>query len=171
VVLYAEGEQDYRLRALTRSPVYRAPLDAESEAWLAGRWQELAGAAAQRDEIQIDGRSIAMRGRSKDLAWFDFAELCEGPRAASDYIALATEFQTLLVGGIPTFDRMNEDAARRFVNLIDEVYDRHVKLVCTAAALPVALYAGTRLAGAFERTASRLIEMQSAEYLATAHRG
>jgi cell division protein ZapE len=171
VVLYAEGQQDYRLRALTRSPVYRAPLDADSEAWLAGRWQELAGTPAQRDEIRIDGRTLVMRGRSQDLAWFDFAELCEGPRAASDYIALATEFQTLLVGGIPTFDRMNEDAARRFVNLIDEVYDRHVKLVCTAAAAPVALYAGTRLAGAFERTASRLIEMRSAEYLGTAHRG
>ena len=67
-------------------------------------------------------------------------------------------------------DRNNEDAARRFVNLIDELYDRHVNLVCTADAAPVALYSGTRLQGAFERTASRLIEMQSAEYLATPHK-
>lgn len=169
-VLYAEGEQDYRLRALTRSPVYRASLDAGAEAWLAQRWEELAGAPAQGGEIQVDGRAIALRGRTQDLAWFDFVELCEGPRSTTDYIELAREFQTLVIGGIPTFDRLNEDAARRFVNLIDEVYDRHVKLVCSADASPVALYSGTRLAGAFERTASRLIEMQSAEYLGTPHR-
>ena len=76
-----------------------------------------------------------------------------------------------MVAGIPSFDANNEDAARRFVNLVDELYDRQVTLVCTAAAAPVALYSGSRLAGAFERTASRLIEMQSAEYLARAHRG
>lgn len=76
----------------------------------------------------------------------------------------------MLLGGIPHFNRMNEDAARRFVNLIDELYDRHVNLVCTAQDAPPALYSGQRLAGAFERTASRLIEMQSADYLAAAHR-
>lgn len=171
VVLYAEGEQDYRLRALTRSPVYRTPLDEGADAWLAQRWQELAGDPAQAGEIEIEGRAIAMRGRGQDMAWFDFAQLCEGPRSASDYIALSRQFHTLLVGGIRHFDRMNEDAARRFVNLIDEVYDRHVKLVCSAECSPVELYTGTRLAGAFERTASRLIEMQSAEYLGTPHRG
>jgi cell division protein ZapE len=171
VVLYAEGEQDYRLRALTRSPVYREGLDDGADAWLAQRWQELAGVPAQSGQIEIDGRAIGFHGRDKDIAWFDFTELCEGPRSTTDYIELAREFQTLLVGGIPCFDRLNEDAARRFVNLIDEVYDRHVKLVCTADASPVALYTGTRLAGAFERTASRLIEMQSAEYLGTPHRG
>ncbi|WP_345781308.1 cell division protein ZapE [Pseudoxanthomonas sp.] len=171
VVLYAEGEQDYRLRALTRSPVYRTPLDAGADAWLAQRWQELAGDPAQAGEIEIEGRAIALRGRGKDIAWFDFSELCEGPRSATDYIELSREFHTLLIGGIPHFDRKNEDAARRFVNLIDEVYDRHVKLVCSADTSPVELYAGTRLAGAFERTASRLIEMQSAEYLGTPHRG
>ena len=102
--------------------------------------------------------------------WFDFAALCEGPRGPSDYIEIAREFNTILLGGIPHFDRMNEDAARRFVNLIDELYDRQVNLVCTAQDAPPLLYSGTRLAGAFERTASRLIEMQSAEYLGTAHR-
>ena len=94
-----------------------------------------------------------------------------GPRAASDYIEIASEFHTVLIGGIPLFDGSNDDPARRFVNAIDEFYDRQVTLVCTAAAPAVALYHGTRLAGAFERTASRLIEMQSAEYLARTHRG
>ena len=77
----------------------------------------------------------------------------------------------MLLGGIPVFDARHDDAARRFVTLVDELYDRHVNLVCTAAAPPPLLYAGERLAGAFERTASRLVEMQSAEYLALEHRG
>ena len=111
-----------------------------------------------------------MRGRGKSIAWFDFAALCEGPRGPSDYIEIAHEFNTVLLGGIPAFDRLNEDAARRFVNLIDELYDRHVNLVCTASTSPIELYTGQRLQGAFERTASRLIEMQSAEYLGTPHR-
>ena len=99
------------------------------------------------------------------------AATCEGPRSTDDYIEIAREFGIVLLGGVPTFDAGNEDAARRFVNLVDEFYDRQVTLVCTAAAAPVALYRGSRLAGAFERTASRLIEMQSAEYLARTHRG
>ena len=98
-------------------------------------------------------RSISF-ARSSTLREFQ-----RGPRLAS-----------CLLGGIPRFDALNEDAARRFVNLIDELYDRHVNLVCTAADAPTALYTGTRLQGAFERTASRLIEMQSAEYLATPHK-
>ncbi|MBB4128657.1 cell division protein ZapE [Xanthomonas translucens] len=171
VELYAEGTEDYRMRALTRSPVYRAPLDAQSDAWLHGRWGELSGNdAARSGNIVIEARKIPVRGRGKSIAWFDFAALCEGPRGPSDYIEIAREFNTVLLGGIPHFDRMNEDAARRFVNLIDELYDRQVNLVCTAQDPPPQLYSGERLAGAFERTASRLIEMQSAEYLATAHR-
>ncbi|CAO3298324.1 TPA: AFG1 family ATPase [Stenotrophomonas maltophilia] len=171
VELYAEGTEDYRMRALTRSPVYRAPLAADSDEWLATRWNELSGGQpAKPGNIEIEGRKIPVRGRGKSIAWFDFAALCEGPRGPSDYIEIAHEFNTVLLGGIPAFDRLNEDAARRFVNLIDELYDRHVNLVCTASTSPVELYTGQRLQGAFERTASRLIEMQSAEYLGTPHR-
>ena len=175
-VLELAGDTDYRLRALTRSPVYRAPLDAGSDAWLEQRWGELGGDSGasggrHRDAgLQIEGRRIPVRARCKGMAWFDFDALCEGPRGASDYIAIARECHTVLVGGIPVFDDTRDDAARRFVTLIDELYDRHVNLVCTAAAAPMALYAGTRLAGAFERTASRLVEMQSADYLAREHR-
>jgi cell division protein ZapE len=172
VVLRSDGQEDYRLRALTRSPVYRAPLDAQADEWLHARWAELSGGdRACGGNIEIDARKIPVRGRGKSIAWFDFAALCEGPRGTGDYIEIAREFNTVLVGGIPKMDALNEDAARRFVNLIDEFYDRQVKLVCTAAAPPPALYAGHRLAGAFERTASRLIEMQSAEYLGGTHRG
>ncbi|KAF1712376.1 cell division protein ZapE [Pseudoxanthomonas kalamensis DSM 18571] len=171
VVLRSDGLEDYRLRALTRSPVYRAPLDAQADDWLGGRWGELSGGmTAQPGTIEIDERRIAVRARGKSVVWFDFSALCEGPRGTTDYIEIAREFNTVLLGGIPHFDRFNEDAARRFVNLVDELYDRRVNLVCTAADAPVALYSGSRLQGAFERTASRLIEMQSADYLADEHR-
>jgi len=170
-VLYMDSDTDYRLRELTRSPVYRAPLDGESEAWLASRWHALGGDDAHRDgSIEIDGRRIATRARCKGMAWFDFAALCEGPRAAGDYIEIAREFHTVLLGDVPVMDATVDDAARRFVTLVDELYDRHVNLVCTADAAPPGLYTGERLAGAFERTASRLIEMRSAEYLAREHR-
>lgn len=171
-VIYLDSPNDYRLRALTRSPVYRTPLDAGSDAWLESRWHELRGDDDHRDAgIEIDGRRIAVRARAKGMAWFDFEALCEGPRGSADYIEIATEFHTLLLGGVPVFDATRDDAARRFVTLIDELYDRRVNLVCSADALPPALYRGERLAAAFERTASRLIEMQSAEYLALEHLG
>jgi len=172
VVLHLDSPQDYRLRALTRSPVYRQPLDADSDAWLAVRWRELtAGVEPDVEPLRIDGRDIASRALAEGFAWFDFSALCEGPRAAGDYIEIAREFHTVLLGGIPAFDARRDDAARRFVTLVDELYDRHVNLVCTADAPPPTLYAGERLAAAFERTASRLIEMQSADYLSLEHRG
>ncbi len=170
-VLKLDSDHDYRLRALTRSPVYRAPLDADADPWLAARWEQIvAGRPRESGPLHIDDRDIPVRGLAEGHAWFDFAALCEGPRATGDYIEIATEFHTVLVGGIPVFDGSNDDAARRFVNLIDELYDRNVNLVCTAATTPVGLYTGHRLAAAFERTTSRLIEMRSAEYLAGEHR-
>ena len=171
-VLYLDSVHDYRLGALTRSPVYRTPLGAQSDAWLGERWHDLTATCPhEQGPWVIEGRQIPVRGLAEGHAWFDFAALCEGPRAASDYIEIATECHTVLVGGIPLFDGLNDDPARRFVHLIDELYDRHVNLVCTATAPPPALYTGKKLGHAFERTASRLIEMQSAEYLALEHRG
>ena len=169
-VLQLVSDTDYRLRALTRSPVYRAPLDAQSDAWLEQRWRELSGDTGQREgEIEIEGRRIPVRARSEGMAWFDFDTLCAGPRSATDYIEIAREFHTVLVGDIPRLDDERKDAARRLVTLIDELYDRHVNLVCSADAAPMDLYTGTALVGAFERTASRLIEMQSTDYLARGH--
>src|SRR5690606_18221471 len=171
-VLELDSPHDYRLRALTRSPVYRQPLDDRSDAWLEQRWRELGGDDDHRDAgIQVDGRRIPVRARGQGMAWFDFEALCEGPRSATDYIEVAREFHTVLLGGIPVMGPRMDDAARRFVTLVDELYDRQVKLVCCADAPPTSLYTGERLAGAFERTASRLIEMRSAEYLAREHRG
>jgi len=169
--VHLQGDTDYRLRELTRSPVYRAPLDAGSDAWLESRWHALGGDDAHRNgSIELEGRKIATRARCKGMAWFDFSALCEGPRGTGDYIEIAREFHTVLLGGIPVMDAGSDDAARRFVTLIDELYDRHVNFVCSADAAPPALYVGERLVSAFERTASRLIEMRSAEYLALEHR-
>lgn len=170
-LVHLDSPHDYRLRALTRSPVYRAPLDADSDTWLESRWRELGGDDSHRDAgIDIDGRRIAVRARDKGMAWFDFAAVCEGPRGSADYIEIATEFHTVLLGGVPVLDTQRDDAARRFITLIDELYDRHVNLICSAETSPAVLYRGERLTAAFERTASRLIEMQSAEYLALEHR-
>jgi cell division protein ZapE len=170
-IVHLDSPHDYRLRALTQSPVYRAPLDAQSDAWLHERWETLShGCPREEGPFVVEGREIVARARAEGSAWFDFAALCEGPRGTSDYIELARECHTVLLGGIPKFTALKDDAARRFVNLVDELYDRHVNLVCTADATPMQLYAGERLVHAFERTASRLVEMQSAEYLALEHR-
>ena len=102
--------------------------------------------------------------------WFQFGELCDGPRSQNDYIELARLYHTVFIANIPTFDESAEDAARRFIMLIDEFYDRGVKIVVSAAAPPAALYDGERLRFEFERASSRLIEMQTQHYLAGEHR-
>ena len=105
------------------------------------------------------------------MAWFEFSELCEGPRSQNDYIELARLYGTIFIANIPEFSPEREDAARRFIMLIDELYDRGVKIVVSAAAAPAALYHGERLQVEFQRAASRLVQMQTQQYLAGAHRG
>jgi cell division protein ZapE len=116
--------------------------------------------------MHVEERPIPTLYHAGGLAWFSFAALCEGPRAAADYIALARQLHTIFVSGVPVFDGGNDDPARRFIALVDELYDQRVKLVLSAAAEPFALYRGERLAKVFERTASRLTEMRSDAYLA-----
>jgi cell division protein ZapE len=163
--------QDYRLRTLTRAGVYFTPLSAAAERGLATCFERIApGALRPESDILINERKIAVKRRADGIIWFDFDALCEGPRAVADYIELAQSFNTVLISGVPRFSPQMEDAARRFVNLIDEFYDHGVNLVLSAAAAPAGLYGGERLRAEFARTQSRLIEMQSSEYLARAHR-
>ena len=111
------------------------------------------------------------RREAEDVVWFEFRELCEGPRSAADYVEIARCYQAVFLSGVPVMDGAADDAARRFVTLVDEFYDRGVKLVLSsAAAAPEALYRGERLAFEFRRTASRLHEMQGRAYLARPHR-
>lgn len=170
-VLRLESAQDYRLRQLRQASTYHAPLGEASEAALTAQFDLLAGPAPRTSgPLRIHDRDIAVRAMTDGLAWFDFAALCEGPRSAADYIEIARDFHTVFVSNVPRFDARNEDPARRFVHFIDEIYDRHVNLLLSAAADPLSLYQGQRLEREFERTSSRLIEMQSAEYLALEHR-
>ena len=111
-----------------------------------------------------------MRKRAEGVLWFTFDALCEGPRAVADYIALAKAAPAIIVSNVPQFTVYSEDAAKRFVQLVDEFYDRRVKLVLSAAAPITELYDGERLRAEFGRTESRLIEMQSEDYLAEPHR-
>ncbi|HEY6543809.1 MAG TPA: AFG1/ZapE family ATPase, partial [Dokdonella sp.] len=119
---------------------------------------------------RIHGRPLHAKALAEGVAWFEFAQLCEGPRAVADYIELAREYHTIVMSHVPQFTPQQEDAARRFIELVDEAYDRGVKLVLSAAAPIVELYDGERLRAEFARTESRLIEMQSEDYLAREHR-
>jgi len=118
----------------------------------------------------VNDRPIPARLEADGAAWFEFAALCEGPRGVADYIELARAYHTILVSNVPQFTPLTEDAARRFIELVDELYDRGVNLVVSAAAPAIDLYDGERLRAEFARTESRLIEMQSEEYLAREHR-
>jgi cell division protein ZapE len=168
-----ESAQDYRLRQLTSAPVYYCPLGAAAEQQLDACFERLReGLPFSSTPLTINERDIPVHKQvaGHGLVWLEFADLCVGPRSAADYVELARHFHTLLISNVPRFDRDNEDAALRFVYLIDELYDRHVNLLLSAAADPLSLYRGNRAERQFERTSSRLIEMQSSEYLALEHR-
>lgn len=168
-----DGGVDYRLRALEQADVYYSPLDEAAAEALKAAFARLCPAGAEVKEnvtLDIEGRPLAARRLADDVAWFDFAALCDGPRSQNDYIELAREFTTVIVADVPIFTVERDDQARRFINLVDEFYDRHVKMIVSAAAPLDALYAGGRLGFEFARTQSRLLEMRSREYLARAHR-
>jgi cell division protein ZapE len=170
-VLHIGGDTDYRLRQLTAAGTYLPAGAADSAARLAALFAQLAGGdSASSGSIDIAGRAIEVLGVAPGVVWFEFAALCGGPRSAEDYIEIAREYQSVLVSAVPVFDGAHEDEARRFIALVDELYDRNVNLVLSAAAAPQELYRAARLGALFARTASRLIEMQSAEYLAREHR-
>jgi cell division protein ZapE len=171
-VMELDAGVDYRLRQLERVALYLGPGIADAESRLATEFERLADGPGEKDaRVQVAGRSVRARREAEDIVWFDFREICEGPRSAVDYIEIARCYHTVFVGRVPAMDAGSEDAARRFITMVDEFYDRGVKLVLSAAAAePAALYRGDRLAFEFRRTTSRLNEMQSRKYLARPHR-
>ena len=170
-VIHLDGGIDYRLRQLEQAPTYLDSGLPGTAMALKARFDALAGAAAGGPTtLEIEGRPLRAQNEGHGTVWFEFAELCEGPRSQNDYIELARLYHTIFIAHIPSFDTFNENAARRFVMLIDELYDRGVKIVVSAAAAPADLYRGERLTFEFERAASRLIEMQTLTYLAGQHR-
>jgi cell division protein ZapE len=170
-VLELASPTDWRLRALRQAPVYYTPAGASSGQAMEAAFRRVARGAVRRGHaLTINDRAIDVRAEADGAIWFDFDALCDGPRAVADYIEIARAYHTVLVSGLPQFTPSMDDAARRFVELVDELYDRGVNLVLAAAVPIVDLYDGERLRAEFARTESRLIEMQSEEYLAREHR-
>ena len=170
-VVEMDSPRDWRLRALEQAPTWLTPLDAASEQRLARVFQRLAQGAQVRTggSIEVLERAIAVKRMAGAVIWFDFDALCGTARAVADYIEIGRSHAHVLVSAVPQFNADREDPALRFVQMVDEFYDRQVKLICSAAAPIVELYEGRRLRAEFARTESRLIEMQSKDYLARAH--
>jgi len=169
-VLNVDGGTDYRLRTLTQAELYHWPLDAKADQILASSFSALSPVPGRDNvELEVEGRTIRARKVADDVAWFDFAALCDGPRSQNDYIELAREYHTVLISNIPALHKGIDDQVRRFINLVDEFYDRCVNLVISAEKPLEELYSGGRLSFEFQRTQSRLLEMQSHEYLAREH--
>ena len=169
-VLNVDGGTDYRLRHMQGTKLFYVPAGPEAEAHLATVFRHLVGHLdADTGPLSVNDRPIAARRHADGVAWFGFQELCAGPRSQEDYIEIARGYHTVLLSDIPQLSRDTEDAARRFIALVDEFYDRRVKLAASAAVPLDALYAGKRLEFEFQRARSRLTEMQTREYLSLPH--
>jgi cell division protein ZapE len=169
-VIELEGGSDYRLRTLEKAGVYHFPLGEPAEAAQKAAFLGVAGEPGEAAvELEIDGRSVLARHVGPGTAWFGFAELCEEPRGTADYIELARRYHTVLISGVPKFLPSMAESLRRFTWLVDEFYDRRVKLILSADAPLEALYEGIEPRPDSERTRSRLIEMQTSRYLSEAH--
>jgi cell division protein ZapE len=170
-VVELDSVVDYRTRTLERGGTYRVEFDGVARAWLETQLLALAPRRLRRDaSIGVNGRALPARALADGVAWFHFDPLCREPRSTRDYLELARLFHTLLLEGVPGFPEGSDEEARRFIHLIDTLYEHRVKLVLTAAVEPEALYPGGRLEGLFSRTASRLAEMRTRQYLELPHR-
>lgn len=169
-VLYLDGGTDYRRNALEQIGVYHTPLNVAADQALLAAFRTQAGTSWEQDvSLQVNDRIVVARYLATGVAWFEFAELCDEPRGKTDYMLLAGRYKTLLLSGVPQFGSQSIDVAKRFLWLIDALYDRHVKLIVSAA-VPLQQLAPPELfGGEIERAISRLAEMQSHAYLAQHH--
>jgi len=169
-VLNVDGGTDYRLRTLQRAEVFHTPHDADSEQRLQQAFESLATEMMPGSPvIEIEGRPIQTYRCAEGVVWFEFAEICETPRSHADYIELSRCYHTVFVTKVPQLQAKDDAAARRFISLVDEFYERNVKLLMTCAVPLDAIYQGEQLAFEFQRTLSRLEEMQSKDYLEREH--
>lgn len=170
-VVNVDGGNDYRLRTLEQAELYHYPIDDQANINLEKYFSQLAVEAGSHElDLEINGRTIVAHRHSDDVVWFDFKAICDGPRSQNDYIELAREFHAVIISNVPQFNIEKDDLARRFINLVDEFYDRCVKVIISAEAPIHELYQSGKLSFEFERTESRLLEMQSHEYLEKEHR-
>ncbi|MCK5431706.1 MAG: AFG1 family ATPase [Gammaproteobacteria bacterium] len=169
-VVSMDSGVDYRLSYLDKAEIYHSPIDDKATARLEIYFNHIAPSEVMQDvPIEIEGRMIQTIRLSDGVVWFDFDAICDGPRGPADYIEIARLFQSVLISGLPVMDEMTNDKAKRFMILVDEFYDRNVKLIVTAEEEPSKLYTGKRLAKPFLRTISRLEEMHTHDYLAKQH--
>ncbi|MEO7057224.1 MAG: cell division protein ZapE [Caldimonas sp.] len=169
-VVNVDAGTDYRQSTLEDVTLYHTPLGEAADAAMAETFERLAEARDESPLLRIEHREIRARRRAGGVVWFDFKELCGGPRSQNDYLELATQFHTLLLSGVPQMPPRLASEARRFTLLVDVLYDRRVKLVISAEVEPEALYTEGPLVHEFPRTVSRLREMASTEYLAESRR-
>lgn len=170
-ILNVDAGVDYRLRVLKQAQLFKSPLNEENSQWLAERFNALIGGHEKfTDVIEVNGRPVITIAHSEDILWCDFRELCYKPRSPADFIELANRYNTILVSDVPHLNDVLDNATRRFIYLVDEFYDRGVKLLLTSEDSIIELYQGEKLAFEIERTRSRLLEMQSDDYLNSAHR-
>jgi cell division protein ZapE len=171
-VLRLGGDRDYRVEIMTQAQVYHWPHSELSDATMLREFETMANSELRSDgDLMINGRAMPYRYASDGMVWFDFEALCGPPRSQHDYIELARCQHTVFLSAVPAMGASRDDHTRRLIFLIDEFYDRKVKLVISAEAPVARLYQGERLAFEFQRTVSRLTEMQTAAYLGSAHRG
>ena len=166
-VICLDSGIDFRMRILATMDIFHYPITPQTEQLLEQYFHKLAPnlAFSAQHTLMINDRAIPNKMYADSLVWFDFADLCEGPRSANDYIQIAKLYRTIFLSNVPVFSEHNQDSARRFIELIDELYDRKVKLIMSCACDVQDLFVGGINALAFERTQSRLIEMQSQEYM------
>lgn len=169
-VLNVDSGIDYRLRTLEQAEIYHFPLDAQADKNLRHYYEQLVGENKQvQTTIDINHRQITVIQASDGVLHASFEQLCQSARSQNDYIEMSRIYHTVLLADVKQMDRTIDDAARRFIALVDEFYERHVKLIISAEVALEALYSGGQLEFEFKRCQSRLIEMQSHEYLAREH--
>lgn len=164
-VMNVDAGMDYRKRALEQVEVYHTPLGAVADRALRHAFANLAESADEDPRIRIEAREIKALRRAGTVIWFDFATLCGGPRSQNDYLEIASRFHTVILSGIPRMSAAMSSEARRFTWLIDVFYDHKVKLLMSAEVESDELYTAGTLSNEFHRTVSRIIEMQSSEYM------
>ena len=171
VILNVDAGVDYRLRVLKQAQLFKSPLTHEHKLWMAQRFTALTQTQVQSQEaILINNRIVETIGHTEDVLWREYSELCLKPRSPADFIEIANIYNTVLVSNVPHLTDYLSEGTRRFIYLVDEFYDRGVKLLLTSEDSIIDIYQGEKLAFEIERTRSRLLEMQSDDYLQTSHR-
>ncbi|UGQ28308.1 cell division protein ZapE [Acinetobacter calcoaceticus] len=170
-ILNVDAGVDYRLRVLKQAQLFKSPLSNEAQNWMSERFSALTHTQAHSQEpIVINNRIVETLGHTEDVLWCEFSELCFKPRSPADFIEIANIYNTVLVSNVPHLTDFLSEGTRRFIYLVDEFYDRGVKLLLTSQDSIIDIYQGEKLAFEIERTRSRLLEMQSDEYLHSEHR-